>query len=92
MLKTNPPDLAPPSPPQPLRTSAFVVYATLALLALTIPQSLVGWLQDKNSSELQEIMLKGANVLQRVSQQTGIAIPYQRARDFFLAATGKTDD
>jgi hypothetical protein len=77
----------------PLRTTAVVIYATLALLAVTIPQSIVSWLQDWNSSNvLQETLLKSANMLEHISEQARLTAPYHAARKAFLAVSGKEDN
>jgi hypothetical protein len=76
-----------------LRMTAIVIYATLALLALTIPQSIVNWLEDwKSSNALQQTLLKGATRLQHVSEQARLTRPYREARKAFLAISGKDED
>lgn len=82
----------PPRPASPLRTAALVIYLTLALLAVTIPQSLTNWLLDMNGNPVEETVLRGAAVLQNLSQRAGIAAVYRRARDAFLAASGAEPD
>ncbi len=76
----------------PLRTAIVVIYATFALLAVTIPQSLVNWLGDMRSNPVQEALLSGAQALQSVAERTGIATPYRRAHELFNAATGHDDN
>ena len=81
-----------PSPQaRALRDATVVIYVTLALLAVAIPHSLVNSLAGLKSSNLQETPLRGAEALQKVSEQTGITILYVRARGIFLALTGKED-
>jgi hypothetical protein len=75
-----------------LRTVAIVIYATLALLAVTIPQSVVNWLADMNGNPVVETALRGAEVLQNMSQRAGVATVYQRARDIFIAVSGAEPD
>jgi hypothetical protein len=75
-----------------LRAAAVVIYATLFLLALAIPQSVVNWLADMNGNPVQETALRAAEVLQKVSQRTGVAVPYTRARAFFLSLVGKDNE
>jgi hypothetical protein len=72
-----------------LRTVAVVIYATLLPLALAIPQSVVNWVGDMKSIELQEALLPAAEALQRLAEETGFAAPYSRARAAFLALTSK---
>jgi hypothetical protein len=74
------------------RTAAIVIYATLALLAVTIPQSVVNWLADMNGNPVVETALRGAEVLQNMSQRAGVATVYQRARDIFIAVSGAEPD
>jgi hypothetical protein len=70
-----------------LRKTAVVVYATLFLLALTIPESLVSWIRDMKSIEIQEALLPAAQALQRLGEETRLSVPYTRAREAFLALT-----
>jgi hypothetical protein len=81
-----------PRPVNPLRTTAIVLYATFALLALTIPQSLVNWLADMNGNPVQETALRGAEIMRNLSERAGVATVYQRARDIFIAVTGVEPD
>ena len=64
----------------------------MALLALTIPQSLTNWLGDMNGNPVQETALRGAEILRNLSQRAGVAAVYQRARDIFIAVTGVEPD
>jgi hypothetical protein len=77
---------------RPLRAAAVVIYGTLVLLAIATPQGLVNWLRDMKSGEIQETLLRGAEAVQTMSQRTGVAVPYIRARALFLAWAGKEDD
>ena len=70
-----------------LGKTAVVIYAALLLLALTIPESLAGWIRDMKSIEIQEALLPAAQALQRFGEDTGISVPYTRARAAFLALT-----
>jgi hypothetical protein len=79
-------------PARPLRSAAIVIYGTLVLLAVTIPQSLSNWLADMNDSRPQEIALRGAEVLRNLSQRSGVATVYQRGRDVFIAVSGIQPD
>ena len=87
----NPPNPDQPRP-YPLRTAVIVIYATFALLAVTIPQSLVNWLGDMRSNLVQETLLVGARSLQSIAEQTGVATPYRRARELFNTTTGHDDN
>jgi hypothetical protein len=74
--------------PHPLRTTTIVIYATFALLAATIPQSVVNWIGDMRGNAVQEALMRGAEAFQSAAERTGIATPYRRARDLFDAVTG----
>jgi hypothetical protein len=76
---------------RPLRDAAVVIYATLFLLVLAIPQSLTNWLRDMRTTELQEIALRGAEGLQSVSERAGLATAYRRSRNLFIALSGQQD-
>jgi hypothetical protein len=76
----------------PLQTAAVVVYGTLLLLALTIPHSVVDWIRDVKSLEIQEALLPAAEALQRFAQGTGVATPFSRARKLFLALSSNESD
>jgi hypothetical protein len=73
----------------PLHSTAVVIYATLALLAVAIPQSVTNWLREMKGSVVQENLLLGAEALQSVSEKVGVAEPYRRCREFFLTTTGQ---
>jgi hypothetical protein len=92
MRHVNPSELEPQRPVGALRPTAIVIYATLALLAVTIPQSLTNWLADMNGNPVQETALRGAEVLRNLSERTGVATLYQRARDTFIAVSGAEPD
>ena len=92
MKHTSPTEFEPPRPASALRTTAIVIYATLALLAVTIPQSVVNWLADMNANPVQETALRGAEVLGNLSQRTGVPTVYQRARAIFIAISGVEPD
>jgi len=92
MKHTNPNEFERPHPMGELRTAAIVIYATLMLLAVTIPQSVVNWLADMNGNPVEETALRGAEVLRNLSQRAGVATGYQRARDIFIAISGVEPD
>jgi Na+/glutamate symporter len=75
-----------------LRTAAIIIYATLVLLAVTIPQSVMNWLADMNGNPVQETALRGAEVLRNLSERVGVATVYQRARGIFIAISGVEPD
>jgi hypothetical protein len=92
MKHTSPTEFEPPRPASALRTASIVIYATLMLLAVTIPQSVVNWLADMNANPVQETALRGAEVLRNLSQRAGVATVYQQARDIFIAISGVEPD
>jgi hypothetical protein len=76
----------------PVRTAAVIIYATFALLILTIPQSLTNWLRDMNENPLQQACLYAAEAVQSASHRVGLDVAYREARAAFHALTGKEDD
>jgi hypothetical protein len=92
MKHVDPTELEQPHPAGQLRTAAIVIYATLVLLAVTIPQSVVNWLADMNANPVQEAALRGAQLLGNLPQRSGVAAVYQRARDLFIAISGVEPD
>jgi len=89
-------DHVPPAPGQPLqaplRTTAVVLYATLAALALAIPQAAVNRLKDAEPNLLQDIALDAAFAVQSFSNRMGFDLPFYNARRAFLDASGKRED
>ena len=92
MKHANPSEFERPRPAGDLRTAAIVLYATLVLLAVTIPQSVVNWLADMNGNPVQETALRGAEALRNLSQRSGVPTVYQRARAIFIAISGVEPD
>ena len=90
------PDHVPPGPGSPqahsLRTTSIVIFATLALLAITIPRGLVNWTRNFDPNPLQEALYDFALTVQQGSRQLGLDQPYVRGRELFLQLTGKRDD
>jgi hypothetical protein len=77
---------------RPLRTTAIVIYATLALLALTIPRSLTNWVNGYEPNKVQMLALQAAEGLAALSHRIGVDRPFALGRDWFLMATGKRED
>jgi hypothetical protein len=92
MSNAKPPDTDRSRIFSPLRTTAVVIYATLALLVAAIPQSLTNWLREMKSSEVQEKLLRCTETLQSLSERAGWTTPYRRGRELFLALKGSEDD
>jgi hypothetical protein len=76
----------------PLRAAAIVIYATFALLIVTIPQSLPNWLRDMEENPAQQVLLRAASGVEAVAQAVGLDVPYRRTRAAFRAWAGKEDD
>jgi hypothetical protein len=77
---------------RPVRTTAIVIYATFALLILTIPQSLPNWLRDMEENPVQQVLLHAASGVEAASQAIGLDVPYRRARAAFRQWAGKESD
>jgi hypothetical protein len=75
-----------------VRTAAIIIYATFALLILTIPQSLPNWLRDMEENPVQQVTLQAASGVQLAARTVGLDSPYRRARAAFHAWTGKEED
>jgi hypothetical protein len=91
MTNVDPPVSVKDGSGRPLRDAVIVIYATLFLLVLAIPQSLTNWLRDMRTTELQEIALRGAEGLQSASERAGLATAYRRSRNLFIALSGQQD-
>jgi hypothetical protein len=78
--------------PQPLKTTSLVIYATLLLLAVTIPRALVNWSRNFEPNVAQEAALRVAEAIQSMSQRVGADWLYREGRKEFLELTGKRDD
>jgi hypothetical protein len=90
------PDHVTPGPGHPqehsLVTTSIVIYATLVLLAITIPRGLVNWTRNFDPNPLQQVVLRFAQTVQLGSRQLGLDVPYAKGRELFLYLTGKQDD
>jgi hypothetical protein len=84
--------LGPGRPQQSIATTTIVIYATLILLAITIPRGLVNWSRNFDPNPLQEALYSFALTVQQGSRQLGLDQPYVRGRELFLHLTGKRDD
>jgi hypothetical protein len=76
----------------PVRTAAVIVYATFALLILTIPQSVANWLRDMDENPAQQVLLRAAEGVQAASHRVGLDIPYRALRATFRTLAGKEDE
>jgi len=75
-----------------LRKTAAVIYATLGLLWIAIPQAPVNRLNDFNPGPLRDSALVVAHAVADFSHAIGADRPYQAGRRLFLAVTGKQED
>ena len=73
-----------PRPGNPVLGAALVVYATLLLLWVAIPGSVVAWVQGFDASPLQRGALVVAQAVESASDRIGLSAPYLRARAWFL--------
>jgi hypothetical protein len=78
--------------PQRLRTVVTVVYATLLVLALTIPQAVPNWLKGFEPGQPRDLLLDVTLAVQSFSNSMGADRPYHELRRLFLDATGKRED
>ena len=92
MQHVDPAALTPPPAAKPLRAAALVIYGTLVLLALTIPQSLTNWLRDMNENPVEAVALRGADAWQAAAEKTRLPAVYRHARDVFIAVSGVEPD
>ena len=77
---------------RPLTTTSVVIYATLVLLALTVPRGLVNWSKNYDPNPVQQVLQSFATGIQSASRSFGLDWPYTRGRELFLQLTGKRDD
>ena len=95
-MSLSDPDHMPPPPGRPqaraLETTSVVIYATLILLAITIPRALVNWSKNFEPNVAQEAVLRVAEAIQSMSHRIGADWLYLKGRKAFLELTGKRDD
>ena len=96
MLKRNTEDLPLAAPAvrnrYPVLKAAFVLYATLAILALATPGNVVNWLKGLKPSPAQEMLIPYAEKFEQEAEKLGIDTAYKTARGLFLRLTRKEDD
>jgi hypothetical protein len=76
----------------PLRTTAIIVYLTLVVLALAMPQAAVNRLNDFTPNPVRDAALAVAQPIADMSHRLGLDRPYREGRRLFLWITGKTED
>jgi hypothetical protein len=79
-------------PAGPVPTAGVVIYGTLVLLLIAIPQSVVNRLKDLDPGPVQDALLGAAESIEALSVRIGANAPYRRLRQLFLDVTGKNDD
>ena len=81
----------PPQAPAAKRVwvTAAILYGTLGLSALAVPQALVNWLNNFEPSRPVEIALHVAEGVQSVAVTSGANLPYTWGRAAFLKLTNK---
>jgi hypothetical protein len=69
---------------RPVRTAAVAIYATLALLILTILRACRTGCATWSRNPVQEVLLQAANGVQAAAQEAvGFGVPYRRVRAAF---------
>ncbi len=72
-----------------LRNAAIVLYASLAILWLAIPQSVTNWSREYLPDFVQPHATAFAETIETVANATRIPLLYAQARDAFQQATKK---
>jgi hypothetical protein len=72
-----------------LRTASFVLYATLTILWLAIPQSVSNWSRDYLPGFAQPVAAPITNTIETIASVTHIPLLYRYAREQFQAAAKK---
>lgn len=71
----------------PLRQTAIVLYAALALLWLAIPQSVSNWSRDYLPDFVQPVTKPITETVERFANATRIPLAYEYAHSLFQSAT-----
>ncbi len=72
-----------------LRGVAVVLYATLALLWLAIPQSVSNWTRETVPASTQPYATQVAESVEALARMTGLPLLYDYAREFFMLVVKK---
>lgn len=72
-----------------LRTTALILYATLAILWLAIPQSVTNWSREFLPDFTQPYATRIAETAEGAASATRIPLLYESARASFQSATKK---
>jgi hypothetical protein len=78
-----------PSQPSILRNTAIVLYATLALSWLAIPQSVSNWSREYLPDFVQPVTEPITGTVEAIANVTRIPLLYEFARERFQSATKK---
>ncbi|HMN52476.1 MAG: hypothetical protein KF794_04280 [Xanthobacteraceae bacterium] len=76
-------------PRRPLRTVAIILYATLALLWLAIPQSVSNFTRESLPGWARDIAVPVAEAVETGSRALGIPAAYESLRETFLRSFDK---
>ncbi len=77
---------------RPLLTTVVAIYATLAILALTIPEVVTAWANSLKPTKTQEKIVAVAETVEAFSKALRLNEPYRYARKAFLTVTGKKEE
>lgn len=77
------------SAPHPLRTIAVILYVTLGMLWLAIPQSVTNWTRDFLPYAMQPYAGQVAQGFESFARATGVPAIYEALHDSFQRAAGK---
>jgi hypothetical protein len=75
----------------PIATAAVIIYATLGLMLLMIPQSLSNWAKDHDLVLARVLLMPLANRIETASNMIWATYPYLYLRQKYLSATGKNE-
>jgi hypothetical protein len=75
--------------PNPLRAAAIVIYASLALLWLAIPQSVSNWSRDYLPGFVQPVSTPIVSTVETIAIATRIPLLYEYARGIWQFAVKK---
>ncbi len=86
-MRRNKPERAPQA--RPLRSAAIVLYSTLGLLWLAVPQSVSNWTREVLPTPMQPYAAAAAETVEAFARQTGLPSLFETSREFFVLVTKK---
>jgi hypothetical protein len=86
MEKAGTPDAASPNP---LRAAAIVLYTSLALLWLAIPQSVSNWSREYLPDFVQPVSAPIVNTVETIANATRVPLLYEHVRGIWQFAVKK---